>query len=431
MSDDGFELLDETFGVREASDASDTDSPHPRNSAAASTPSSLLQQPPQPSSTPAGSLNDHAHHTHLGRVGVETGGELPPEQAANTPDNSITAISPQQEVKGCQRGTVPEKDAVLKIPCARADWDRFRLSAPGTREHRERSSTLATLSPPKDPRPQPVKTNKESSGGRGDKQLGGSIQSNVKNSSIPAALRPPSSEGGQGSTRTNGEDSSEMFLSARAGKKGFVCSPAPAPAATATAPSGAFPVISTATGSNNDGSPVGNLHHIQPAVVLDVPFNPRAAAPLPLTPSRVAGLAERQQEKPCVARSAAAGPFQLISPFGPLPSPMAAVRGFGDDENRKPGARDSASSTAATASPSALAEDEAATMELVAMGFDREHVVRALTECGRGESWKEAAISLLLEPQMPTVPSHSETPVGADGDPESGLSGGERKAAQR
>lgn len=34
------------------------------------------------------------------------------------------------------------------------------------------------------------------------------------------------------------------------------------------------------------------------------------------------------------------------------------------------------------------------------MGFDREHVVSALRECDRVDSWKEAAISLLLEPQM-------------------------------
>lgn len=431
MSDDeGFELLDETFGVREASDASDTDSPHPRNSAAAARkPSSLLQQPPQPtSSTPAGSLNDHAHHTHLGGVGAETGGESSQEQAANTPDSGMTAISPQpqQEAKGCQRGTVPEKGAVLKIPGAgAADWGRFRLTAPGTGEHRERSSTLAKLSPPKDPRPRPVKEkNKSSSGGRG------SIQSKrIKKSPIPAALPPPPTEGGNGSTRTNGEEdtgSSELFkfLLARAGEKGFVCAPAPAPAATAAAPSaGAFPDMSTAASSNNhDISPVGNLHHTQPAVALDVPFNPRAAAPLPPT--------QQQQEQPHVARSVAADPFQLASLFGPLPSPMAPGTGFGD-ENRKPGARGSASSTAATASLSALAEDEAATMELVGMGFDREHVVRALTECGRGESWKEAAISLLLEPQMTTMPSHSETPVGADGDPESRLSGGERQAVQR
>lgn len=44
--------------------------------------------------------------------------------------------------------------------------------------------------------------------------------------------------------------------------------------------------------------------------------------------------------------------------------------------------------------------DAAAIAELVGMGFDREHVVEALRVCGRGEAWKEAAISLLLEPRM-------------------------------
>eukprot|EP00752_Nemacystus_decipiens_P013473 g11932.t1 len=56
-----------------------------------------------------------------------------------------------------------------------------------------------------------------------------------------------------------------------------------------------------------------------------------------------------------------------------------------------------------SASP-ASAEDEEAVLELVGMGFDREHVVRALQACGRGESWKEAAISLLLEPQTSMAP---------------------------
>ena len=54
--------------------------------------------------------------------------------------------------------------------------------------------------------------------------------------------------------------------------------------------------------------------------------------------------------------------------------------------------------------PSILsADDEAAVSELVGMGFDRQHVVKALRECGRGDCWKEKAISLLLEPQMSGV----------------------------
>lgn len=51
-------------------------------------------------------------------------------------------------------------------------------------------------------------------------------------------------------------------------------------------------------------------------------------------------------------------------------------------------------------------EDAGAVAELVGMGFDREHVVRALGKCRRGDSWKESAISLLLEPQL----AHSDHP---------------------
>lgn len=54
-------------------------------------------------------------------------------------------------------------------------------------------------------------------------------------------------------------------------------------------------------------------------------------------------------------------------------------------------------------STSANAEEEAAVAELVGMGFGREHVVEALRGCGRGDDWKEAAISVLLEPQMSGV----------------------------
>ena len=49
---------------------------------------------------------------------------------------------------------------------------------------------------------------------------------------------------------------------------------------------------------------------------------------------------------------------------------------------------------------STASEDDEALAELVGMGFDREHVLRALRKCGRRSSWKETAISLLLEPQL-------------------------------
>lgn len=65
--------------------------------------------------------------------------------------------------------------------------------------------------------------------------------------------------------------------------------------------------------------------------------------------------------------------------------------------------------------PPADGADEAAIAELVGMGFDRGHVIGALRVCGRGESWKEAAISLLLEPQM------SAAEVAAVEDLEAGL----------
>lgn len=544
MSDhEGFEMLDETFGVREASDASDADSPHQQRN---SQMWSRLQPPhAQSSSTPAGSPNDHVHH--LGRVGMETGDEPPQEQVTNTPSESMRAISPRQQAKGCEAGTVPEKGAVLKIPGA--GWDRFRLTTPATEEHREGSRTLAESSPPKDPRPRSVKT-KTDGGDRGGKNnstttstsstttagarlcspgdqqkeaagkraafltgdfsfdadavvptsepRGGGTASDrlllpcTKSSSktlvpptqlanrkhlraaadmkreeavndavdrllvvapavqfqqpvslgrgtgesvarargmsgLAAALPPPPSEGGHGSTRMNAEDrSAEVFLSARTGEKGFPL--APAPLAATAAPSGAFPTASTATNSNTGLSPLCPLHRTPPAVALEAPFNPRAVAPLPPTPSRAAGLEQRPQKQPCVALAAAADPFRTSSRFGPLPPPTAPVLGF-DDENRKPDCFGSASSAAAAASPSAWAEDEEATVELVGMGFDREHVVRALKECGRGESWKEAAISLLLEPQLSTMSRRFEAPLEADDDPTSGLSGGEHHGA--
>lgn len=62
-----------------------------------------------------------------------------------------------------------------------------------------------------------------------------------------------------------------------------------------------------------------------------------------------------------------------------------------------------------------LGADEAAIAELVGMGFDRGHVIGALRVCNRGESWKEAAISLLLEPQI------SAAEVATVEDPEAGL----------
>lgn len=65
-------------------------------------------------------------------------------------------------------------------------------------------------------------------------------------------------------------------------------------------------------------------------------------------------------------------------------------------------------------STSANAEEEAAVAELVGMGFDRQHVVKALRECGKGDGWKEAAISVLLEPQMSGVEA-------SEVDPEVGL----------
>lgn len=536
MSDhEGFEMLDETFGVREASDTSDADSPLPKNSA--SQISSLLQQPPQPSSTPAGSLNDHAHR--LGRVGVGTRGEMPQEQAASMPGDGMTAVPPQQEAKGCQGGTVPEKGATLKIQAARAGCDRFRLTASATGERREvSSSTLGNPSHPEDPRPRSFTTKNDNSDGHDGNQGSGSTQSNIKNISklfttkssttsststagapedqrgamekgaafsvsdssfdtsvVPASeprdggraaadvkeaevvndvvdellvaapaaqlqqavsldrsagasvarahcesvsdvtVPPPLYEGGPGSTRTNDEKgSADLFLSARAGKEGFLFPPVPAPAPAgaqppSTPPFGAFPNAATATRSNTDVPP-SCLRRTPPTVALEAPFNPRATAPLPPTPSRAAGLAQRQQEQPSVAPPGAAGSLNVTPPSGPLPSPVVSVVSSGD-KNRKPGGCGSASSTVATALPLALAEDEKATMELVGMGFDSKHVIQALTECGRGESWKEAAISLLLEPQMSTMSSHVEPPLGFDGDPESRVSGDERQARQR
>lgn len=91
------------------------------------------------------------------------------------------------------------------------------------------------------------------------------------------------------------------------------------------------------------------------------------------------------------------------------PPPAATI----GDGNREHDAFGSTSPSAATGlAPGA--EDEAAIVELVGMGFDREHVVRVLKQCGRGESWKEAAISLLLEPQVSTTARCFAPAVEAD-----------------
>lgn len=67
----------------------------------------------------------------------------------------------------------------------------------------------------------------------------------------------------------------------------------------------------------------------------------------------------------------------------------------------------------------ARGEEDADVAELTAMGFDRDHVVAALRACEPGGSRREAAISLLLEPQV----SNQGVVVATVADPGRGRAG--------
>lgn len=398
MSDhEGFEMLDDTFGVRSESESSAPNSPQP---ALASSPSLQLQ--------PSSLSNDVLQ---LGRVGMGTGDGISQKTMRHVPSDSTMAVSPQQTGKGC--GNVPEDAARLKSG-EDAGWDRFRPTDRATDQ-----KSLADLSGSKDPRSRsPAKAKRDEGGGEKSSvicsainaeagrpdRVGVSPSSSTKRGSclctptdntavgqnnFPSASTAATEEftGTPGGTPVGGGlDPYQPLPTVRGGgheqmHEGSPLPPVPptAPAAPATtaapaAPArfGTFPAALTAARV----LPPSHFPVVPPAAP-DTPFDPRAdgmAAPLPLP----VGTQEQQWGSSFGVTGAAATSIDV---------PFLTT-------SREP--------TSSAASDSA--EDEAAVVELVGMGFDREHVVRALQECGRGESWKEAAISLLLEPQTSMVP---------------------------
>ena len=170
--------------------------------------------------------------------------------------------------------------------------------------------------------------------------------------------------------------------------------PTPAPAAPATAFQG----------------PYGTTYRGRPAMTAPIALLPPAA-----TPSKVkmgADLAPRAEPLPS-PRAQNWQPEVTATPgqcsVSQQSEPWASACAFG---GKKAVAASGKSPPCAASTVSD--EDDAAVAELVGMGFDRDHVVRALRKCRRGDSWKESAISLLLEPQL----AHSE---GPETDLEAGL----------
>lgn len=355
MSDhEGFEMLDETFGVQSESESSLPNSPQPK--------------PPSPTLQLQQGAGSPSHHDvlHFGRVEMETGDETAQKSVGHAPSGNMMAISPQQTEKGCSdgAGTVPENDAVLK------------------------SAIDAGSSAPKDPPSRSSSKTKRDDDGENESSTTHSTNNEGHVGASPSPIEPSSTTPGaclsipadknkavgqndfpfasttamEEGTRTpggapvgSGVTPHPPLPAGRGGGHERTNADSPLPPAPPTAPAapalfGTCPTASTASRT----SPSCHFPSVPPAA-LETPF----AAPLPLSAGK------QQQQRP--------------SPFGdPFPTTS----------------RQSPSSAA-----SESAEDEAALVELVGMGFDREHVVRALKECGRGESWKEAAISLLLEPQ--------------------------------
>lgn len=339
-------MLDETFGVRSESDSSEPNSPQPPSSS-----------PLQLQHGHTGSPSDH-DALHLGRVGMETEDGSVQKTMRHAPNDSTAASSPQQTGKG--GGTDLKNDA--QPGRTDAGWGRVRPTHAAV-EH----NSLAELSASKDPRSRsPAKTKRND---------GGENQSSVVPSTINGKAR---SAGGVGVSPI--EPSAMEEGTGTPGEAPVGVAPHPSlpavykptnadcPLAHASpALVGTFPTASTVV-----RAPPSCHFPIAPPAALETPFDSRAAgtaAPLPLPVGRQK---KQGQSTVGVAGAAATSIDDLVPTTSKAPSSSSA---------------------------SASAEDEAAAVELVGMGFDREHVVRALQECGRGESWKEAAISLLLEPQ--------------------------------
>ncbi|CAM9219754.1 unnamed protein product [Ectocarpus sp. 12 AP-2014] len=178
-----------------------------------------------------------------------------------------------------------------------------------------------------------------------------------------------------------------------------------APAATLTF--GDFPAISTAESSHSAGvslqAPPARDQPTRPEATSAASFGSQREAASPPPTSSAAFPAHHHppvpRTTPPATTTAGAAVAAATARATPSVVPPAALA-FGHESDGP--------DSYGSASPAAAAADEEAIVELVGMGFDREHVVRALKECGRGESWKEAAISLLLEPQVSSLADAEE-----------------------
>lgn len=408
MSDhEGFEILDETFGVRSESESSAPNSPQPKSFS----PEKLqLQQGDIGSPSNQGVLR-------LGRVEIQTGDGTAQKAVGHAPSDRMMTISPQQT--GKSSGNVLQNDAQLKSGCC-ARWDRFRPTGRTAGQ-----KFLAESSASKDRRSRsPAKTKRDD---------GGEIQlkASVVHSTITAEagregvvgaspIEPSSSSTTRGACLCTRADENKAvgrnsfpFASTPAMKES-TGAPGDSPVGAGVARHRPLPAVRDGGYERvNVDSAVPPAAPAAPALFGTCPTASTAARAPPSCPFPTVPEALETPFDPCAAGTAAPLPppigkqqQQRQSSFGVAGAAAPSIDGVFPITSR------GAPSSAASAS----AEDEAAVLELVGMGFDREHVVRALGECGRGESWKEAAISLLLEPQTSMTP-------------ESRLSGGARHEA--
>lgn len=387
MSDhEGFEMLDETFGVRSES-SSQPNSPQPTSSSL----SSLQLQQHGDGST----ANDDV--LHFGRVEMETG-DTSQNPMVHAPSDSMMAISPQQTGKGCGNGagTVTENDALLKSGID-AGWDRFRPT------DRAEQQSLVEPSAPKDPRSRsPAKIDRDGN----------------RFSTINAK---PAREGHVGASLFESSSTTRGTTLCIPAEKNQVAGPSDFPFAST-------PTMEEGTVTPGDALVGADLAARPPLLAVRGSGYERTTAdsPLPPAPPAVPAAPALFGTFPTSSLAPRASPscYSAIAPLAAAETPVgkqqqqrqSSVGVAGDAATSTGGLFPTTSREPLSSAGSDSAEDEAAVEDLVGMGFDREHVVRALKECGRGESWKEAAISLLLEPQTSMMP-------------ESGPSGGGRHEA--
>lgn len=138
--------------------------------------------------------------------------------------------------------------------------------------------------------------------------------------------------------------------------------------------------------------------------------SPAAARHLPTLETLGNGVRSRNDSRTRLPRVAVFGPIRRGGAKAPHASSI--VDADVPWKHKNPPEHVTAGRSSISTSPNA--EEETAVAELVGMGFARQHVVKALRDCGRGDGWKEAAISVLLEPQMSGVEA-------SEVDPEVGL----------